>query len=149
MDPVAITAQMTEPTFFDVVQKSPRKVREVLFSQLGVKAKKKGSGIHIQENREDRVRKLHQKLSSMHSKKESEVCRELIRNWLYTKRPMLKSALDFLGIPNDAGLVDQETDFFSNLSKDRVQELVTHLKKDFDAEHVSVYLQFMEVPHIS
>ena len=55
------------------------------------------------------------------------MCEELVRNWLYTKRPLLKATLDHLGVKNDNGLVDEDPVFFQELSAEKVKELVTHL----------------------
>lgn len=149
MDPVALTAQMSPETFFEVIDASPRKVREMLFSQLGVKAKKKSIGLRLSQKRDERTQKLHERLKEAQTKQEVEVCKELIRNWLYTKRAMLKSALDYLKVPNDNGLVETEIDFFGKLSKSDVDALCKHLEKDFPKEHVELYLKFVDVPHLT
>jgi len=148
MDPVLITASMNETTFAEMVSCSSRQIREILFSQMNIKPKKKSLSLKVHEKRDERVRRLHERLKTAAGKKESDICRELIRTWLYTKRPMLKSALDFLGIENEDGLVSIETDFFNNLSADKVKALKEHLEKSFPLEHALIYLQFMEVPHL-
>ncbi len=147
MDPIALTGQISDATFAEMVQSSSRKVREVLYSQFGIKTKKKFSA-NLQERRDERVRKLHERLKTGSTKQEAEVCRELIRNWLYGKRPLLKSTLDFLEVPNDNGLVEIELDFFTNLHEDKVEALVKYLCTQFQPEHVAIYLRFVEVPHL-
>ncbi len=150
MDAILITAQMSEDTFSDVLSASSRKVREILYSKLGIKAQaKKNHLVSARNKRDERARKLHERLGKGKTKQEADVCLELIRNWLMTKRPMLKSALDFLQVPNDNGLVDTETDFFKNLSEEQVKSLLKYLNEQYPQEHVWIYLQLMDVPHLS
>jgi hypothetical protein len=150
MSPVEQIAGMSESTFSEVMKASPRKVREMLFSRLGIKAKKKSVGIKVHEKQELRVRKLHERLKESKTDAETELCEELIRNWLFTKRPMLKSALDFLEVKNDDGLVEEETTFFEELEEEKVKALVAHLVDDggYSPEEIGIYLRFVNVPHL-
>ena len=148
MDPRVIFERMSQETFEEVIGKSPRSVREVLFSRFAIKAKAKIGLKNIAAKKRERARKLHDRLKLAGGEKEQEVGCELIRNWLFSHRAMLKSALDFLGIANDDGLVEEETDFFSQLSKEKIKELVLHLGKSFPPEEIEIYLMFVEVPHL-
>jgi len=148
VDPITMTAQMSDVLFDEVMAASPRKVREMLFSKLGIKTKKTFSLKAFSERKSDQNRQLHQALIKTASKREADICKELIRAWLYTKRPLLKSTLDFLGVPNDDGLVEVEPEFFKELSKEKVKSLVDHLKKSFPKEEINLYLRFVEVPFL-
>lgn len=148
MDSIAITAAMSETTFAEIMSCASRKVREVLFAQMSVKAKKKGLTLKVHGKRDERVRKLHERLKVASGTRENEICQELIRTWLYTKRPMLKSALDFLKVPNEDGLVDTELDFFADLTLDQVLSLKSHLETQFLSEEVKIYLNFVNVAHL-
>ncbi len=148
MQSPAIISKMNDELFVQIMGTSPRKVREILFSQFGIKATKKKIDILSVKTREERVQRLHKKLSDAKTKQEQDVCTELIRNWLFTKREMLCSALDFLGVEHDNGLVEKETNFFKELSKEQVSELVLHLKKSFPSLEVETYLRFVDVPHL-
>lgn len=148
MNPIKLTAEMSEKTFSEVMSVSPRQVREILYSQLGIKGKSSSLLKNLQQKKEERIRKLHEALKISTSKRESDVCKELIRNWLYTKRPLLKSALDHLGVPNDNGLIESDPICFTELSKEQVSALFKHLCRDFEKEHVVIYLGFMETPHL-
>jgi len=149
MDPIQIVAKMSPGTFSDVMAVSRRQVREILFSQLGIKNKSKSLLKNLQQKKEERINALHDSLKSATSKRDADICRELIRNWLYTKRPLLKSALDYLGIPNDDGLIDTEPTMFGELSKEKATELYNYLCKNFDKEHVAIYLEFMETKNLA
>lgn len=145
---IDLVAKMSDETFAELVSASPRKIRETLFQRLGIKAKKT-IGLKVHGKLEDRTRKLHEKLRGATTEQENRLCEELVRNWLYTKRPLLKDTLDFLNIKNDNGLIDEEPTFFQELSLEKVKETVAHLKgKGHAGEHVALYLHFVRTPHV-
>jgi hypothetical protein len=147
-DFVRVVAEMSSETFAEVIQTSPRKIRETLFGRLGIKAKKT-VGLRVHGKLEDRTKKLHEKLAAAETKQERDLCEELVRNWLYTKRTLLVDTLDFLGVKHENGLVDEEPTFFQELTKERVVDLVAHLeKKGHPREVVVVYLTFVRTPHL-
>lgn len=145
---VTMVAGMTAETFQDVIASSPRRIRETLFGRLGIKAKKRGLGIQVHGKQEERTRKLHERLKLSTTKQENDLCEELVRNWLFTKRPMLKAALDHLGIANDNGLIEEEPTFFQELEATKVKELWAALTETYPAEHVRLYLEFVRTPHL-
>lgn len=145
---IAIVSGMTEGTFQEVITASPRRIRETLFGRLGIKAKKRGTGIHVHGRLEERTRKLHERLRAGNTKQENDLCEELVRNWLFTKRPLLKATLDHLGIENDNGLIEQEPSFFQELEEEKVKSLVAALDAEFPPEHVRIYLSFVRTPHL-
>jgi len=148
MDHIELVTKISESKFQEVVASAPRRIRETLFGRLGIKAKKR-VGLKVHGKLEDRARKLHERLKSGSSKEENDLCEELLRNWLFTKRPLLKATLDFLEIENDNGLVDEEPTFFEELEADKVKDIFTHLKGEgFDGEEVFIYLAFMKVPNL-
>jgi hypothetical protein len=145
---IQLVTKMTDETFAELVAASPRKIRETLFQRLGIKAKKT-IGLKVHGKLEDRTKKLHEKLKAADTEQENRLCEELVRNWLYTKRPLLKDTLDHLGVKNDNGLVDEDPVFFQELSADKVKELVTALKaKGHQPEHIALYLHFVKTPHV-
>lgn len=148
VDHLALVAKMSEAAFADVIASSPRKIRETLFGRLGIKAKKRSVGLRVHGKLEERTKKLHARLKEASSKQESDLCEELVRNWLYTKRELLKDTLDFLGVENDNGLIDEEPTFFQELEKEKVQALVEAMKdKGHAPETIEVYLRYVEVAH--
>lgn len=146
-DYIQMISNMSEQTFAEVIQASPRKIRETLFGRMGIKAKKR-VGVRVHGKLEDRTKKLHVKLKEGSSAQEIELCQELARNWLFKQRPLLKATLDYLEVPNDNGLIDEDPTFFQELEKEKLTGLVTHLKKDFTIESIQIYLQFVEVPNL-
>ena len=135
-------------TFNDVIAVSPRKVRESLYSHYGVKSKSRNFLVAVKEKKEQKAKELYEKLKGANKPREQEFIKELFRNWLFHKRPMLKETLDYLGIANDFGLVESETDFFKELNERKVADLINHLKPKFPKDDILVYLTFMEVPFL-
>lgn len=145
---VSMVAGMTEDTFAEVISSSPRKIRETLFARMNIKAKKQ-IGLKVHGKLEERTKKLHERLKAAQTQQEDKLCEELVRNWLYTKRPLLKTTLDHLGVKNDNGLVEEEPTFFKELSVEKVTELVKLLQGDkHPDEHIRLYLDFVGVPHL-
>jgi hypothetical protein len=147
LDNASLVSRMSEDTFAEVIQASPRKIRETLFARLGIKAKKQ-IGLKVHAKTEERTRKLHERLKTAETKQEDELCQELVRNWLYTKRPMLKAVLDHLGVKNDNGLVDEEPTFFTELTPEKVRAIFDALKGQYPVEHLATYLRFVKTPHV-
>lgn len=149
MDHIALVAGLSEDTFLEVVNASPRRIRETLFGRLGIKAKKKSVSLKVHGKLEERTRKLHERLRQGESKQENDLCEELLRNWLYTQRPLLKATLDFLEVKNDNGLIEEEPSFFQELDEAKVKALVEHLRaQGFTDEHTYIYLRFVNTPHL-
>lgn len=148
MTPIEITANIPEPLFFEILEISPRSVREALFGRFGVKAKKKFGTTGFTKRRQEKAQKLHAALKATDAEQDSEVCQELIRNFLFTRRPMLKAALDFAGIKNDNGVTEDDLDPIENLSKDKVVELLGILEKEFPSAEVRMYLNFIGVKNL-
>jgi hypothetical protein len=135
-------------TFSDIISISPRKVRESLFAHYGIKNKDRSILSSVKAKKEQRIKHLYDVLQQATKPKEQEFLKELFRNWLFRQRPLLKATLDYLGIENDNGLVEIETDFFLKLNDKQVNDLVNHLKPNFDQDAILIYLTFMEVPHL-
>lgn len=136
-------------TFSDVIAVSPRKVRESLFSHYGIKTKSRSILSSIKEKKETRIKNLQTVLRDVNQPREQEFLKELFRNWLFHQRTLLKTTLDFLGVENDDGLVEIETDFFKELSEKKVEELIAHLDGKFSRDAILIYLTFMEVPFLN
>ena len=144
---IGLVNGMSDDTFSDMVTAAPRKTRETLFTRLNIKAKKQ-IGLKVHGKLEERTKKLHEKLKTAGSTEFDKLCEELLRNWLFTQRPLLKATLDHLGVKNENGLVDEEPTFFTEMDAEKAKALVAFLKKDFPLEHVHLYLAFMGVPDV-
>lgn len=140
-----LIARISFPTFSEIISVSPRKVRESLYSHYNIKSKSGITLAALKAKKDDKNRKLHDVLKDATNPREQEFIKELFRNWLFHKRPMLKAALDFLGVPNENGLIDIEPEFFKELDEQKAKELVAYLLKEFPQDEVLIYLHFMEV----
>ena len=146
---IDLVSEMGGDTFQEIITSSPRKIRETLFGRMGIKAKKKKVGIRVHGRLEDRAKKLHVRLKDGTTDQENELCGELLRNWLFTQRPLLKATLDHLGVANDNGLIEEDPEFFKELEEDKVKDLVKHLRAgEFTDESIKVYLTFVETPFL-
>lgn len=141
--------QISFETFSDVINLSPRKVRESLYSHYGIKTKSRSFFSSLKDKKETRLKNLQGILSKAKNPKEQEFIKELFRNWLFRQRPLLKSSLDFLGVENDNGLVEVETDFFKELPKEKVAALLNHVRGQFSDDAILIYFTFMEVPYLN
>lgn len=152
MEPVmslnTLLKQISFETFSDVIGKSPRKVRESLYSHYGIKSKAPVVLKSVKDKKNQRVQNLFSVLQHAQNPKEQEFLKELFRNWLFYQRPMLKATLDYLGVENDFGLVEVETDFFKELKEAKIKELVNTLETNFPKDAIRIYLTIMEVPDL-
>jgi hypothetical protein len=135
-------------TFSDIIAKSPRKVRESLYSHYGIKNKNIGILKSIKDKKIQRVQNLFNILQNAQNTKEHDFLKELFRNWLFYQRPLLKATLDHLGVENDFGLVEIETDFFKELKEAQVKELISTLEPNFSKDAIRIYFTIMEVPNL-
>lgn len=144
--PIDIINDLSHDKFSEIFSVNPRSVREALFSRLGIKAQKRRIGIRVGDKNTDRVRMLYQRLTDEAGKMERELAGELLRNWLYTQRPLLCDALDFFEIKHDNGLTEQEIDFFEELEEDKAVGLCNVLVPKHGKELTAIYLRYLKVP---
>lgn len=132
--------------FGDVVSASPKKFREEIFRRAGVKNRGGGAfALKSTGKNNARVKKLRKSMLEGFEL-EAEIAEELIRNYLYTRRPMLAEALDFFEVEHDEGLTDEELDFIQELPAERGQHLRDLLCRNHPEADVDLYLAFMDVP---
>lgn len=133
--------------FRELVAASPRAVREEVFRRTGIKARRKGGAAALQSRgkADKRIEKLHEALSEGLAL-EDRLVEEMVRNYLYTRRPLLADAMDFLEVEHDEGLTNADLDFMQELDAKRRDALRAHLSPKHDAADVELYLSFMGVP---
>lgn len=143
--PTEIVRRLPVDRFVAIVSASPKAYREELFRRGNIKVK--GSAFSLASASKNHVRseKLHQAIVDGLDLGD-QVLEELIRNYLYTLRPMLAAALDSLGVKHDHGLTDEDLDFIRTLEPARAAALRSALTATFEASDVNLYLDFMGVP---
>lgn len=130
-----------------ILQACPRKTREELFRRLGIKGKGRRTGFKLKSTSDERSEKFFEALSET-ERVQDEVLQELVRSYLYTRRPLLADALDFLEVPHKEGLTDDDIDFITELPEDRARALQQRLTAQHGEEDTKLYLRFMNVPHV-
>lgn len=143
--PTEIVRRLPVERFVTLLAASPKAYREDLFRKANIKVK--GNAFSLASSSKNHVRseRLHEAITGGLDLGD-QVLEELIRNYLYTQRPLLAAALDELGVKHDRGLTDDDLAFVSTLEPARAQALRTKLQAAFDPADVALYLDFMNVP---
>jgi hypothetical protein len=144
-NPLELLAQLDSDRFGDVLNASPKKFREELFRHAGITVKSNAFSIKTSAKNEMRTQKLHSALKNGMELKQ-EVAEELIRNYLYTRRPMLADALDHFKVQHDNGLTDEDLSFIEKLEPEKGKELKSLLSSKHDARDIDLYFAFMNIP---
>lgn len=143
--PTEIVRRLPTERFVSIIAASPKAFREDLFRKGNVKVKTNAFSLASSPKNNVRAEKLHKSIVDGLDLGDQPL-EELIRNYLYTQRPLLAAALDELGVKHDNGLTDEDLDFISKLEPARAQALREKLSAGFDAVDVGLYLDFMNVP---
>lgn len=143
--PTEIVRRLPADRFVAVLSASPKAFREELFRKGNVKVKGNAFSLASTPKNHVRAEKLHESILGGLDLGD-EVLEELLRNYLFTQRPLLSAALDELGVVHEQGLTEQDLDFISKLEADKVTRLRSMLLAKFDPNDVHLYLDFMNVP---
>jgi hypothetical protein len=143
--PLEILTHLEPDRFQDVLSASPKRFREEVFRRAGIRAKAGAFTLKSAPKNEVRTQRLYTLLKEGSADLEEGVAEELIRNYLYTRRPMLADALDHFKVPHDNGLTDEDLSFVENLKPEEADKLRTELAAKHDAWDVELYLAFMNV----
>lgn len=142
--PTEIVRRMNADRFAAILAASPKTFREELFKRGGVRAKSNAFSLASGSKNQLRTEKLHEAIKSG-TDLGDDVLEELIRNYLYTQRPMLADALNHLGVKNDNGLTDEDISFIEKLPPEKGRELQAILGGRYPEEDVALYLAFMNI----
>ncbi len=143
----AMLVGMIDPEKFeDLYFSSQRKLRNMLEGMYHKKIRK-GSGRKVSlnktKNRTETALAVQQGILMNIDEYMSE---ELLKAWLYSKREMLKTSLDFFKIENEDGLTEKDLDAFEKAEIAKLDELVDALLKiEFKIEDIAIYFQFMHI----
>lgn len=144
--PNDILRKLEADHFGAVISASPKKFREEVFRRAGVK-KTGGGAYSLKASGKNSARMKKLRAAMLEGfELEGELAEELIRNYLYTRRPMLAEALDFLEVPHDEGLTDEDLDFVAELPAERGRHLRDLLVRNHAEADVDLYIAFMDVP---
>ncbi len=131
--------------FEEIFSASPKKFREEIYRQAGVKKSSNSFSLKSRNKNEVRNRKLFEALQDGFTIQE-EVVAEVVRNYLYTRRDLLASALDHFGVEHNQGLTDEDLDFIAELSTAQINNFRDDLSaQSHEQSDVELYLSFMGV----
>jgi hypothetical protein len=136
-----IVRSLSPEKFAEIVGASGRKAKEVYFHRHAIKAPKFGTTLKSRAKNETRTQKLYEILLS---EKDEQLCEELLRTWLLTKRAMLSAGLDFLKIPHNNGLTESDdADKIADLDPATIQALIQAVEPVAPNIEVEVWLRYM------
>lgn len=132
---------LTRPEkFAEIYSSCSRKIRNLLEGQFARKVKPRGKMVSL-KSRRDRLAEASAVQEGLVELGDDKMADEILKTWLYTKRPMLKATLDFFGIPNEEGITEQELDPIEQATAEKLAELVSGLTGlGFSAEDAAIYL---------
>lgn len=134
-----------EARFLKIFNEAPKQLRDIMFSRLSVKAPKSKSIVPIPGGQaQAKAKALFERLTQY---EDNEGCEEVLRAYFYKQRPLLATALDYLKIPHDKGLTEQDLDIYPAMSPEQAAALCSHLCASHDPLDVRLYLKFMGVKH--
>jgi hypothetical protein len=142
--PLEILSRLEPDRFQDILSASPKRFREEVFRRAGIRSRADTFSLKTAPKNEVRTQRLHALLREGTDLGEG-VAEELIRNYLYTRRPMLADALDHFKVPHDNGLTDEDLSFVEKLKPEEADELRSELQAKHDARDVDLYFAFMNV----
>jgi len=130
--------------FTEIVNASPRQAKEAYFKRHAIRAKAGGSSF-MKPGEKMRLR-IEQLFGILNEAPDDELCEEILRAWLLSKRNLLAHALDYLEIPHNNGLTEADLTKFEKLSGREAKKLATHLKEIAVDDDIRIYFSFMGVP---
>jgi hypothetical protein len=142
-----ILRTLSADKFSEILAASPRKARETYFHRHGVKVPSSAARMPKPgAKNEARTAALFELLQS---RDDEQLCEEILRSFLLTKRPMLARALDHLGIAHNNGLTESDdVSKFEKLSAKDVRTLVDTLAAVAPRDEAVLYLKFMGTPDV-
>lgn len=136
----AVIEALPEPVFRDMYRGISRKVRNLLEGRL--LPRRSGAGVFSLKADTPDSRIPEVKRAVVRSGKQ-ELAEELLKAYLIERRPMLKIALDAVGVPNDDGLTDHELDPIRDADAATVGGIVDEIVKRFPASDAALYFAFL------
>ncbi len=141
LDYMAIVRDMSPEKWAEVFSTSSRKARETYFHRHGIRKPKQGIKINRGGGNEVRVARLFDLLKG---EDDVEMVEEIVRVYLLSRRDILVTALDHLGIENDEGLTESDdVDKIKDLKGKELKKLCDVMVEKHSKDDVLLYLRFM------
>lgn len=145
VDHAELLRAVSADKFAEIFASASRAARAALAKRFGIKKPPAFGAGALKERRDEHARRIQEAFLEEGDARLSE---ELIRAWLFTRRPLLGAALDYMKIPHNNGLTDEDLTAFEQLGAKAARQLQEHLAATFPAEDVFVYLRFVGVKHV-
>ena len=144
-DFTAIVRALTIEQFNEVLAASSRQAREIYFHRHSIRATQKSHRLPKPgQKNEQRAQMLYDVLKNNN---DDQLCEELLRSFLLTKRSLLAKALEHLAIPHNDGLTDSDdVTKFEQLTAEQTRMLAKDLTEVATPHEIRIYLKFMGVP---
>lgn len=142
-----LLGRIREDKFIEIYFACPRKIRNTLEAKHARKARRRGRRVSLRSER-NKAKAALQVREGLVKSGDSEMAEEVLKTWLYDKRPMLKEALDFFEIENEDGITGRDIDAFEKAPGEKIEELLDLLSnKGYDVEDIAIYMAFMQAEH--
>jgi len=143
-----LLSRLDEDKIVEIYSALSRRVRNMLEGQFA-KKHHKGLKVSLKSGRERTATALAVR-EGIVKEQNGQMAEELFRTWLYGKRDMLKSALDFLGVPNEDGLTTDELTVVEKAEAAKLSELVAYLTgQGYPLIDVAIYLAFLKAENLA
>ncbi len=140
-DFMAIIRDISPEKWAEVFATSTRKARETYFHRHGIRKPRKGIKISRGGGNEVRLARLFDLLKT---EQDEEMVEEILRIYLLSRRDLLVTALDHLGIEHDEGLTESDdVDKIKELKGKELKKLCDVMVAKHSQEDVLLYLRFM------
>lgn len=139
--------KIDDDKFLEIYSACSRKIRNML-EGIYLKKRKKGRKVSLRAGKK-KVESAISVRNGIVEAQEEQMAEEIFKTWFYTKRDLLKAALDFFGIENEDGITESDLDELEQASAEKVTELKTKLlAKGIDLKDLAIYLAFMKVENM-
>lgn len=142
-----ILGKIPDEKFVEIYKACSRKIRNMLEGQFLPK-KKKGKKVSLKsiKNRDKNALAVR---DGIVKSEDDQMAAEIVKTWLYSKRELLKDALDYFEIPNEDGITQKDLDPIEGASGETLSSLFAHLQeKGHDPLEIGLYLAFIDVQNL-
>lgn len=146
-DFTAIVRTLTVEQFNEILAASSRQAREIYFHRHSIRATQKSH--HLPKPGQKNEQRAQMLYDVLKNNNDDQLCEELLRSFLLTKRSLLAKALDHLAIPHKDGLTDSDdVSKFEQLNAEQIRALVKDLTLVAPPHEICIYLKFMGAPSV-
>ena len=141
--------RLSDELMAEIYALCPRRVRNMLEGKYGHGKPRNGRQVSLKFGK-NRAQEALTVRAGIVAGGDTQMAEELIKTYLYGKRPLLKDTLDYLGLPNEDGLTDGELDVLEQATPETLRALFAVLReKGHSIEDIALYFAFTKVEHFA